>query len=110
MSVPYTFANLPNGTAIPLSYLDDDFAYLTNALNNPAIVMQSLTITTINTIPALSQSYVNGVFLLILNGVVFCPVGSPAPFSVSGTTVTWTSTSYTIYPGDNVVAVYSCSR
>lgn len=29
MAVPYVFATLPNGTAIPLSYLDANFAYLT---------------------------------------------------------------------------------
>lgn len=31
MSVPYTFASLPNGTAIPLSYLDANFSYLTTS-------------------------------------------------------------------------------
>lgn len=28
MAVPYVFSNLPNGTAIPLSYLDANFSYL----------------------------------------------------------------------------------
>lgn len=31
MAVPYVFASLPNGTAIPLSYLDADFSYLTTS-------------------------------------------------------------------------------
>lgn len=31
MPVPYVFASLPNGTAIPLSYLDANFAYLTSS-------------------------------------------------------------------------------
>lgn len=31
MSVPYVFASLPNGTAIPLSYLDDNFLYVTTS-------------------------------------------------------------------------------
>ena len=33
--VPYQFANIPNGSQIPLQKLDDNFTYLTNAISGP---------------------------------------------------------------------------
>lgn len=35
--VPYTFANTPNGNTIPLSYLDDNFAYIETQLESGGI-------------------------------------------------------------------------
>jgi hypothetical protein len=71
------------------------------------IGMESLTISTPNVIPNLSFSYNNSMFLLIVNGYAFAPVGASPPFSVSGNVVTWLSTMYGVNPGDDVVAVYS---
>lgn len=68
----------------------------------------SLTITVANTFPALSHSYNNsGYFQLIVNGQVFVPAGSPAAFSVSGTSITWLSTIFSVNPGDVVFAMYT---
>lgn len=104
MPVPYTFANQPASQGLPLAWLDADFAYLSA---KSQIKMEALTISVINTIPALSETYSGNMFLLIVNGMTFVPVGSPAPFSVSGKTITWTSTVWAVSPGDTVVAVYS---
>jgi hypothetical protein len=107
MAVPYIFNTMSASQGISLALLDADFAYLAN---QSQIKMEALTIATTNVVPALSETYSgSGMFMLIVNGAVFCPVGSPAPFSVSGTTVTWSSVIYTIYPGDSVVAIYSYS-
>lgn len=104
MSVPYIFATTPGGQAIPLSHLDDDFA----SINNKAqIKMEELTITVTNTFPLLSESYSGNIFLLIINGSTFVPVGALPPFSVSTNTITWLSTIWSVNPGDSVVAVYS---
>ena len=104
MPVPYIFATQSASQGLPLAWLDADFV----AVNNKAqIKMEALTILTLNTLPQLSESYSGNMFLLIVNGYTFVPVGSPAPFSVSGTTVTWTSNIWSINPGDSVVAVYS---
>lgn len=105
MAVPYIFANTPGGASIPLSQLDDDFAYLAGNLSN--FQMDALTITVANTFPPLSLTPNLNLFLLIINGSVFTPVGASPPFSVSGTTITWTSLLYAVNPGDSVVAVYS---
>ena len=103
-AVPYIFANTPGGASIPLSYLDADFA----AVNNKAqIQMEALTITVANTLPALSQTYSGNLFLLIVNGMTFVPAGASPPFSVTGTAVTWLSSTWGINPGDSVFAVYS---
>jgi hypothetical protein len=105
MAVPYTFANTPGGASIPLSHLDDDFAYVTT--NTPLFAMQAMTITVANTFPALSYTPAFGLFLLIVNGTTFTTAGSPATFSVSGTSITWLSTIWSVNPGDTVVAVYT---
>ena len=36
--VPYQFANIPNGSQIPLQKLDENFTYLTNAISGPQSV------------------------------------------------------------------------
>ena len=105
MAVPYIFANTPGGASIPLSHLDDDFAYV--LANSGRFQTDVLTVTGLNTVSNLSRTPNSGLFLLILNGLTFVPAGSPAPFSVSGTTITWSSTVYSINNGDNVVAIYS---
>lgn len=104
MAVPYIFANTPGGQTIPLSHLDDDFA----AVNNKAqIKMEQLTITVSNTFPLLSEQYSGNMFLLIVNGYTFVPVGANIPFVVSSNAITWVSTTWSVNPGDSVIAVYS---
>lgn len=104
MSVPYVFSPMPASQGIPLAWLDADFA----AVNNKAqIKMEALDIVTLNTLPLLSETYSGNMFLLIVNGYTFAPVGASPPFAASGKTVTWLSTLYSINPGDSVVAVYS---
>jgi hypothetical protein len=71
------------------------------------IMMESLTISTLNTFPALTYAYEPGSFQLIVNGYSFAPVGASPPFSVSGSAITWSSSIYSVLPGDSVVAVYS---
>lgn len=104
MPVPYIFATQSASQGLPLAWLDANFAAVETA---NLIKMEELVILTPNVLPALSKPYSGNMFLLIVNGYTFVPVGSPAPFTVSGITVTWTSTVFGINPGDSVVAVYS---
>jgi hypothetical protein len=39
--VPYTFANIPNGSTIPLNWLDADFTYVLNLIGDGIQVVQS---------------------------------------------------------------------
>jgi hypothetical protein len=72
------------------------------------IRMQSMTISVINTFPALTSTYSGQMFMLIVNGTCFTPADSPSPFSVSGTTITWNGASvWSVNPGDVVTAIYS---
>lgn len=104
MAVPYTFSTMAASQGISLAFLDANFA----AVNvNAQIAMESLTVSVTNTLPQLTNTYSGQFFMLILNGVMFCPVGSPAPFTVSGKTISWTGATYTIFPGDSVVVIYS---
>jgi hypothetical protein len=73
----------------------------TNLLNN----MEPLTIATANVIPPLSYPPVGGLLMLVVNGATFTP--DDGSFTYSGNTITWTSTIYSVNPGDTVVAIYS---
>jgi len=69
---------------------------------------ESLTISVANTFPALSHSYNNsGLFQLIVNGQIFVPAGSSPAFSISGTSITWLSSIFSVNPGDTVFAMYT---
>lgn len=105
MPVPYVFSTLPNGTNIPLSYLDANFAYLIN--NTPSFQMDNLLVTALNTVSPLSRIPNMQLFLMIVNGSVFAPVGASPPFTVSGDQITWSSSLYDLNLGDSVVAVYT---
>lgn len=106
MAVPYTFAT--ETAPIPLSRLDADFAALPHSFQ-----VDALTIAVTNTFPALSRTpayqttSTAGLFLLIVNGQVFVAAGASPPFSVSGTTITWLSTTFSVTSYDSVFAVYS---
>jgi hypothetical protein len=104
MTVPYIFATFPASNGIPLAYLDADFAYATA---NPNIQMEQLTVSATNTLSALSLAPNNNLMVLIVNGAVFLPVGSPQAFSVSGTTITWLSSIFSLNVGDSVFAIYT---
>ena len=69
--------------------------------------MNALTIVTRNVIPPLPRVPSGGLMQLIVNGRVFCPVGSSPPFSVTGATITWLSTAWSVMPGDEVIACYN---
>jgi hypothetical protein len=69
-------------------------------------ISELLTIATINTLPNLSFTPRGSFILLIVNGLSFLPVGSPPPFSVAGNVLTWSSTIYSLNPGDNVAVGY----
>jgi hypothetical protein len=111
MTVPFVFANTPFGTNIPLSQLDANFNYATGLV--PVFKMEQLVVSTVNTLPALSFAPVfqtvapNGLFMLLVNGTAVVPVGSPAPFTVVGSAITWASATTSVYPGDVVIAIYN---
>jgi hypothetical protein len=71
------------------------------------IAMDALPISILNTIPPLSFAPDNVVLMLTINGTTFFAVGSQAAFTVSGNTLTWTSTLFSIPVGAAVIAVYS---
>lgn len=85
MSVPYTFANTPNGTKIPLSHLDADFAYIDNQTSS---LVANLPIKVIDTIADLRSFSVNATLNVQVNGYYtngdggdgyFYPVTGAAP-------------------------------
>lgn len=72
-----------------------------------SVFMQKLTISVANTFPALTYTYAPGMFLLVINNQTFVPTGASPPFSVSGKTITWSSTLYGVAVGDDVSAIYT---
>ena len=71
------------------------------------VAMDRLTIATTNVFPTLTNNYSNtGIFILTVNGVSFTP-SDPGPiFTVAGNTITWISNTWSVNPGDSVVAIY----
>jgi hypothetical protein len=65
-------------------------------------------VTAANTLAPLSNVPVDGATTmeLVVNGRVFAGCESPPSFTVSGNTITWTSTIYSVNPGDVVIAHY----
>lgn len=70
---------------------------------------EALTVTSVNTLSALSNSAVGTLFMLIVNGVVYTTAGGAPPVSVSGTAVTWNATNagFSLATTDKVIAIYS---
>ena len=57
---------------------------------------------------ALFQTSVSpGLFLLIINNLTYVSAGFSPDFYVSGTTITWLSTTHNVLTTDKVVAVYT---
>ena len=48
----------------------------------------------------------NGPVLLVVNGVSLLPVGTTPPFTMSGTTINWFSSIYSLIPGQTEVAAW----
>ena len=69
--------------------------------------MQAMTITVANTFSPTAHVPNMQMFVLYINGRAFFPVGTAPDFSVSGSTITWLSTIFSVAPGSTVVAVYS---
>lgn len=92
-----------------------DFAISTNARNvsddpigtGQATVSELLTVTALNTLSALTNTPLGAVTLLV-NGLAEVSVGSPTPFTVSGTAITWNATNatYSLETTDQVIAIY----
>ena len=70
---------------------------------------EALTITTTNVFPALQRTPDNVVFTLFVDGRPFFPIGPAAAFTISGNMITWTSTTYSVPPGAEVIAQYSAA-
>jgi hypothetical protein len=74
------------------------------------IAMEAVTITDVNTAAPLvcANGFPDGNFtMLVVNGMVFLPVGTSPPFSISGAQITWLSTIWGMNPGDTVAIAYS---
>lgn len=72
-----------------------------------SLYQEQLSVTSVNTLSALSHAPIGPVTLFI-NGAVFNSVTVPAPFTVSGNTITWISTITSLLPGyTTVVASYT---
>lgn len=106
MPVPYTFATAAN--PIPLSQLDANFAALAGSFAMDALsVSGTNSFSALAHTPAYQTGSTPGLFMLIVNGQVLVPAGASPPFSVSGTAITWLSTTYNVTSYDTVVAIYS---
>lgn len=66
---------------------------------------EALAVSSTNTVADVVHTPSGGLFLLVLNGVTFTL--SDGSFAISGKTIHWTSTIFSINPGDTVIAVYS---
>lgn len=81
----------------------------TNAAAATRIKVETLTVTATNTLSSLSSSYATPLAMLVVNGVSYVLTGGSPPFSISGTTVTWSAANsgVTLATTDSVVAIYS---
>jgi hypothetical protein len=106
MAVPYIFATATG--SIPLAQLDADFAALPRNFQTDALTVgPTNTFSSLSRTPAYQTGSTSGLFLLIVNGQVFVPAGVSPPFSVSGGTITWLSTTNSVTSYDSAFAVYS---
>ena len=84
--------------------LAGEFGDLTASLIS-GIQSELLAITTQDVIPTLTAQPDGQMTFLFLNGLAFSAVAGD--FTVSGRTITWTNTIYSVNPGDEVVACYT---
>ena len=69
-------------------------------------ISEAVSVTDINMLGSLTHTPVPNPITLMVNGRGFFNVGSPPDFSVSGNSITWLSSTYSVSPGDDVVAIY----
>lgn len=100
----YTFGSFPTDTAIAIPAFDvtPDPAQVTA----PIAFSEELTAGT-NTVTDLTNTPV-GAVELVVDGVSFSSVATPAPFTISGTTITWSATNakVSLDSSDTVIANY----
>lgn len=74
-----------------------------------SIAQQSLAVTALNTLAALSSTPAGAYITLVINGMTYTPTGSSPPFSVSSTTVTWSAANagFSLLTSDIVIAIYT---
>ena len=74
-----------------------------------AAFLEPVSVTSVNALAPLSHTpwpNPTAPITLMINGRGFFNTASPSDFSVSGTAITWLSTTYSVSPGDDVVAIY----
>ena len=71
------------------------------------IVTEPVAVTAPNTLAPLHQVPNGQMLILFVNGQAFFSVGPQAGFSVSGQALAWTSSLFSLHPGDAVIAVYT---
>lgn len=70
-------------------------------------VTEMVSVTGANSFAPLSNAPSSGAsVVLFVNGRGFFAVGSPPSFSVSGNAIAWSDPTYSVAPGDRVVAQY----
>jgi hypothetical protein len=70
---------------------------------------EPVSVTSVNALASLSHTpwpSPTAPITLMVNGRGFFNTASPPDFSVSGSAITWLSTTYSVSPGDDVVAIY----
>jgi hypothetical protein len=85
--------------------LGSGLSIIAGLLTAPAVTIEKVNVTAVNTLAALSFAC-NGTILLIVDRTPFFATGGSPDFSVSGTALTWLSTVYTISTTSAVYAVY----
>ncbi len=68
-----------------------------------------MTVTSANTLSAMSQTFVGPYSQLIVNNQTFTPYGTSPDYTVTGTTVTWSASNvgFALAPGDKVIHFYA---
>lgn len=94
------------GVRITVSQITD----LVTGISLLSIFSEQLTVTATDTLASLSHPVAAAFSMLVVNGQVFMPVGSSPAYSISGMTITWLiGSTYSLNPGDTVIAVYTIS-
>ena len=107
--VPYifTFEHLPFDAFIgrTMNFVSNDPASQAGRTKR-----ELLTVTSLNTLSALTTAYLGtGTLVLVVNGVLVDNLDSPVALTATGTAVTWNATNagYNLNTTDNVIAFYA---
>jgi len=71
------------------------------------VIMELLTVISTNTLSPLSHVADGNLMMLVVNGGTYLPIGPSPAFTYSGTSVSWTSPSFSISTTDVVYAIYT---